>query len=110
MLPPPCCIVSATLPDTTPPRSCSAPPWPRRDLMGIAPPVHRRLITGCPHLAVEFWLAGGEDISVRIWIPGPVAHGRVENAVRTAWPGALILTEHTDPALPAGAVTGGRVR
>jgi hypothetical protein len=83
-----------------------------RDLMGIAPPLRRRLLTGVPHLVVEFWLVGGEELAVRIWIPGPVAHGRVENAVHTAWPGAVILRDHTNPpTLPAdGAVTGGRVR
>ncbi|WP_043721161.1 hypothetical protein [Kutzneria sp. 744] len=81
------------------------------DLMGIAHPWRRRLLGGQPHLVLEYWLAPNEII-VRVWIPGPVPPGRVENAIRAAWPGALIThtTEGPSTLDAAGTVTGGTVR
>lgn len=94
-----------------------------RDLMGTAPPWWRRIIASTPHLTVEYWLAAipdaatenGVELTMRIWIPAPIAPGRVENAIRTAWPGTLIVHEHADQptasAFPSrGTVTGGLVR
>jgi hypothetical protein len=81
------------------------------DLMGIAHPWWRRLLGGQPHLVLEYWLAANE-ITVRLWIPGPVPPGRVENAIRAAWPGALITHTAEGPSTldAAGTVTGGTVR
>lgn len=90
------------------------------DLPGLAPPRWKRLVAGVPHLAVEYHLAAGEDLAVRLWLPGPVPTARVDAALRAAWPGALVLdntpttsTQNGESA-PAGktglVVTGGTVR
>ncbi|WP_037364726.1 hypothetical protein [Amycolatopsis orientalis] len=90
------------------------------DLPGLAPPRWKRLFAGVPHLAVEYHLAPGEDLAVRLWLPGPVPTARIDAALRAAWPGTLVLdhapttpTQNGESA-PAGktglVVTGGTVR
>ncbi|WP_134666080.1 MULTISPECIES: hypothetical protein [unclassified Amycolatopsis] len=92
------------------------------DLPGLAPPRWKRLVAGVPHLAVEYHLTAGEDLAVRLWLPGPVPTARIDAALRAAWPGTLVLDD--DPttsrsaqdgeSAPAGrtglVVTGGTVR
>ncbi|ASR36594.1 hypothetical protein BAY61_18090 [Prauserella marina] len=85
------------------------------DLPGLAPPRWKRLVTGVPHLAVEYHLTAGDDLAVRLWLPGPVPTARIEAALRAAWPGALVLdhTPSSELAVTPGAglvVTGGTVR
>ncbi|WP_024875934.1 hypothetical protein [Saccharomonospora piscinae] len=89
------------------------------DLPGLAPPRWNRLVAGVPHLAVEYHLAAGEDLAVRLWLPGPVPTSRIDAALRAAWPGTLVLdhTPTTSPSSQSGesalagrVVTGGAVR
>ena len=94
------------------------------DLPGLAPPRWKRLVGGVPHLAVEYHLAAGEDLAVRLWLPGPVPTARIDAALRAAWPGTLVLDHAPTPSqkssaqtaesAPAGStglvVTGGTVR
>ncbi|MCK2243677.1 MULTISPECIES: hypothetical protein [unclassified Crossiella] len=80
-----------------------------RDLTGITPPAWRRKVFDHPALALEYRLTA-ERLTVRIWIPGPIPPGRVEAAVRAAWPGTLLIPA-TDTPIPTGhTVTGGTVR
>lgn len=65
------------------------------DLPGLAPPRWKRLISGVPHLAVEYHLAAGEDLAVRLWLPGPIPTSRIDAALRAAWPGTLVLDRST---------------
>lgn len=92
------------------------------DLPGLAPPRWKRLVAGVPHLAVEYHLAAGEDLAVRLWLPGPVPTSRIDAALRAAWPGTLVLDHapttsrsgHSGESAPASTtglvVTGGTVR
>ncbi|GAA5119686.1 hypothetical protein [Haloechinothrix salitolerans] len=92
------------------------------DLPSLAPPRWKRLIAGVPHLAVEYHLAAGEDLAVRLWLPGPVPTARIDAALRAAWPGTLVLDHapttppprqggESEPAGKTGlVVTGGTVR
>jgi hypothetical protein len=95
------------------------------DLPSLAPPRWKRLCAGVPHLTVEYHLTAGEDLAVRLWLPGPVPTSRIDAALRAAWPGTLVLdhapthaTNHAStgngdarPAPRAGlVVTGGTVR
>ncbi|GAA1937971.1 hypothetical protein [Amycolatopsis minnesotensis] len=92
------------------------------DLPGLAPPRWKRLVAGVPHLAVEYHLAAGEDLAVRMWLPGPVPTARIDAALRAAWPGTLVLDhapttsqsgqsgESTSAGKAGLVVTGGTVR
>ncbi|GAA2779115.1 hypothetical protein [Crossiella cryophila] len=80
-----------------------------RDLTGITPPAWRRRVRGHPALALEYLLTP-ERLTVRIWIPGPIPPGRVEAAVRAAWPGTLLIPATDTPISPTHTVTGGVVR
>ncbi|MCG3755850.1 hypothetical protein [Amycolatopsis sp. Poz14] len=88
------------------------------DLPGLAPPRWKRLVTGLPHLAVEYHLAAGEDLAVCMWLPAPIPTSRIDAALRAAWPGTLVLDRATSagPATVDSApraelvVTGGIVR
>ena len=91
------------------------------DLPGLAPPRWKRLVAGLPHLTVEYHLAAGEDLAVRMWLPAPIPTSRIDAALRAAWPGTLVLDRtdrntsrnpaETEPAQPTRlVVTGGTVR
>jgi hypothetical protein len=80
-------------------------------LVGVlTPAVWRRRVYGTAHVAVEYiWT--GRALTVRIWVPGTVAPGAVEAAVRAAWPGAAATTVPAGPPIPleVPAATGGVV-
>lgn len=97
----------------------SAPPEAERsgaetlwaNLLGLHRPVWVRLLRGQEHLAFEY-AATGDGVSIRIWIPGRIAPGLVEQAVEAAWPGARTnLLETNPPPVPERtvAVEGGRL-
>ncbi|MTD58157.1 hypothetical protein [Amycolatopsis pithecellobii] len=74
------------------------------DLPSLAPPRWKRLFTAVPHLALEYHLAAGMDLTVRVWLPGPVPTSRIDAALRAAWPGTLVL-DHT-PTTPRSGQSG----
>ena len=78
---------------------------------GILRPWWRRITDGQPHLCFEYRFTGS-GVTIRIWVPGPVAPGVVESAIAAAWPGARTLRVDPVPAPVPGfaAVTGGRLR
>jgi len=83
------------------------------NLLGLHRPRLARLLTGQPHLAMEYVFTAGQS-SVRLWVPGTVPAGLVEHAVEAAWPGAraVVLPLPISPLPPAGlhgAVAGGRL-
>ncbi|MCO1575205.1 hypothetical protein M8C13_05455 [Crossiella sp. SN42] len=80
-----------------------------RDLTGTAPPAWRRRLYDYPALALEYQLTA-QRVTVRLWIPGPIPPGRVEAAVRAAWPGTLLIPATNTPIPPGHTVTGGTVR
>lgn len=63
-------------------------------LGGIARPWWRRLLFGQPHLSFEIH-ATPERLRIGFWVPGPIPVGKIERAIRAAWPGART---HTRPA------------
>ncbi|MFC3499909.1 type IV secretory system conjugative DNA transfer family protein [Micromonospora krabiensis] len=68
----------------------------------------RRRVFGDPHVGWEYtWI--GRALSIRVWVPGTVAPGAVEAAVRAAWPAATITTANAAAPIPAhvGAEVGG---
>lgn len=69
-----------------------------RDLLGIARPWWTRLLRGQPHLATEIWVLPSREPLLRVWVPGTIPPGRVENALRAAWPGCLVLDDADTPA------------
>lgn len=83
-----------------------------QQLMGLLRPAWKRLVFGQPHLSFEYvWSHTG--VQVRLWVPGTVPPGQVEDAIAAAWPGVGVSTADATKAaalvLPASAVaTGGR--
>jgi Type IV secretion-system coupling protein DNA-binding domain len=73
----------------------------------LAPSRRVRLIHGIPHVVWQYaWT--GRQLSISVWVPGTVAAGTVEAAIRAAWPGSAITT--TDPSAPipgTATVAGG---
>ncbi|MEV4481840.1 DUF87 domain-containing protein [Micromonospora coxensis] len=67
----------------------------------------RRLLYGSPHVVWQYtWT--GRQLLISVWVPGSVAPGAVEAAVRAAWPGAACTTgSDAGPPMPAGAVVVG---
>ena len=83
------------------------------NLLGLHRPRLARLLTGQPHLAMEYVLTA-RQAAVRLWVPGTVPPGLVEHAVEAAWPGAHAVAlplpvSPLPPAGPRGAVAGGRL-
>jgi hypothetical protein len=83
-----------------------------QQLMGLLRPAWKRFWFGQPHLAFEYvWSHTG--VQVRLWVPGTVPPGQVEDAIAAAWPGVAVISaaaqDSSTLVLPAGAVaTGGR--
>lgn len=69
-----------------------------RDLHDLARPRWKRLLRGQPHLATEIWVLPRKEPLLRIWVPGTTPPGRVENALRAAWPGCLLLDDTATPS------------
>jgi hypothetical protein len=79
------------------------------NLSGVLTPSRwRRLWFGTPHVVWQYaWT--GRRLQISIWVPGTVAAGAVEAAVRAAWPGAATTTGPVDAPIPeavASAVGG----
>ncbi len=63
----------------------------------------RRLRDGQSHIGVEYrW--SGRQLSIAVWVPGTVATGPIQAAVRGAWPGAACAVTDATPPLPLDAV------
>ena len=66
----------------------------------------RRALYGAPHVAWQYtWT--GRQLTISVWVPGTVAPGAVEAAVRAAWPGAACSS---GPAGPPVSTEPGRAR
>ncbi|MFL6109897.1 MAG: type IV secretory system conjugative DNA transfer family protein [Catenulispora sp.] len=80
-------------------------------LLGLLRPARTRLLAGQHHLAFEYVFTRA-GVQVRLWIPGTVPPGQVEDAIVAAWPGCHTETRPATEAdtlvLPAeAAATGG---
>jgi hypothetical protein len=65
----------------------------------LRPSGRRRWLYGAPHLVWQYaWT--GRQLTISIWVPGTVADGAVEAAVRAAWPGAATTTEPAGDPIP----------
>jgi hypothetical protein len=64
----------------------------------------RRLLFGPAHVVWEYtWV--GRTLTIRLWVPGTVADGVTENAVRAAWPSCTVTIDPTPgPPIPADVV------
>ncbi|MEV6491955.1 type VI secretion protein, partial [Actinoplanes sp. NPDC051633] len=73
----------------------------------LTPSRRRRLLYGSPHVVWQYtWT--GRRLLISIWVPGTVARGAVEAAVRAAWPGAACTVDDPAPApIPAGTTAVG---
>jgi len=91
-------------------------------LLGTLRPRWRRLLFGQPHLVWEYRISAHE-LTIRVWVPGPVSAEQVARAVHAAWPGARTQITvaprqptpppHQAPRSPAGCqvlAAGGRLR
>lgn len=59
-----------------------------------------RLLYGNPHLVWQYaWT--GRHLQISVWVPGTVADGAVEAAIRAAWPGAATTTQPATAPIPA---------
>ncbi|MDH6466053.1 energy-coupling factor transporter ATP-binding protein EcfA2 [Micromonospora sp. A200] len=62
----------------------------------LTPSRRRRWLYGSPHVVWQYtWT--GRRLLISVWVPGTVAPGAVEAAVRAAWPGAACTTDDTPP-------------
>jgi hypothetical protein len=65
----------------------------------LTPSRRRRLLFGAAHLVWQYtWT--GRRLLISVWVPGTVAAGAVEAAIRGAWPGAATVTTSVDPPIP----------
>ncbi|MEV4283485.1 type VI secretion protein, partial [Actinoplanes xinjiangensis] len=64
----------------------------------------QRLIVGRAHVVWEYsWV--GRTLTIRIWVPGTVPDGVVENAVRAAWPSCTVTVDPAPgPPIPVDVV------
>jgi hypothetical protein len=93
-------LVTVAPPPEVDPHSAAA--W-WANLAGVLTPSRRRrLLFGGPHVVWQYtW--SGRQLLISIWVPGTVAPGAVEAAVRGAWPGAATTTEQATDPIPAAA-------
>ncbi|WP_262285551.1 DUF87 domain-containing protein [Micromonospora sp. MA102] len=68
----------------------------------LTPSRRRRLLYGSPHVVWQYsWT--GRRLLISVWVPGTVARGALEAAVRAAWPGAACAVEDSAaPPMPLG--------
>ncbi|NJC13065.1 energy-coupling factor transporter ATP-binding protein EcfA2 [Micromonospora profundi] len=68
-------------------------------LVGVlTPSVWQQRLFGIPHVGWEYiWT--GRSLTIRVWVPGTVARGAVEAAVRAAWPAATLTTADAAPPI-----------
>ncbi|MEV0430596.1 DUF87 domain-containing protein [Micromonospora sp. NPDC050495] len=93
-------LVTIAAPPQVDPHSAEAL-W--ANLAGTLTPSRRhRLLYGIPHVAWEYTWAG-RRLLISVWVPGTVAPGAVEAAVRAAWPGAACTTGEASAPAPATA-------
>ncbi|WP_434447704.1 type IV secretory system conjugative DNA transfer family protein [Lentzea sp. E54] len=83
-------------------------------LVGLLRPAWARLLTGQPHLGLEYCFSEA-GVAIRLWVPGTVPPGLVERAIEAAWPGAHTHTSPATPPLPPEpglrhVSTGGQLR
>ncbi|WP_238449925.1 helicase HerA domain-containing protein [Micromonospora sp. 4G55] len=65
----------------------------------LTPSRRRRLLHGSPHVAWQYtWT--GRQLLISLWVPGTVAPGAVEAAIRAAWPGAVCTTDAAPAPIP----------
>ncbi len=65
----------------------------------LTPSVWRGRVFGVPHVGWEYtWT--GRSLNIRVWVPGTVAPGAVEAAVRAAWPAATVATTEAGWPIP----------
>ncbi|MGH3630696.1 MAG: hypothetical protein ACRDRL_25050 [Sciscionella sp.] len=96
--------VTILLPPTVDPAGAAAV-WSH--LIGLLRPAWRRVLTGQPHLAIEFVFTP-EGPSIGVWVPGVIAPGLVQAAIEAAWPGAHTRTAPATPPLPTTTEPGQR--
>ncbi len=66
----------------------------------------RRWRDGRAHLAMEYrW--SGRQLTIAVWVPGTVATGPIQTAIRGAWPGAGITVADANPPLPLDGIAVG---
>jgi hypothetical protein len=77
----------------------------------LTPSRRRRLLYASPHVVWQYtWT--GRQLLISLWVPGTVAQGAVEAAVRAAWPGAACTVgEPAPPPIPLDvqAAVGGHL-
>ena len=78
------------------------------NLVGLLRPGWKRRFSGQPHVAFEFLFAG-DEVKIRLWVPGPVPPGMVERAIEAAWPGAHTRTAPATAPLAVTAPDGRRI-
>ncbi|GAA5141805.1 hypothetical protein GCM10023320_81320 [Pseudonocardia adelaidensis] len=66
------------------------------NLLGLLRPRWARLWHGQPHLGFDY-LSSQHGIQIRIWVPGPIPPGLIEQAITAAWPGARTTTAPAPP-------------
>ncbi|MFE9695195.1 type IV secretory system conjugative DNA transfer family protein [Micromonospora sp. NPDC005806] len=74
----------------------------------LTPSVWRQRLFGIPHVGWEYtW--SGRALTIRVWVPGTVASGAVEAAVRAAWPAATLTVADAAAPIPprVGEQVGG---
>ncbi|MFI2652766.1 type IV secretory system conjugative DNA transfer family protein [Micromonospora fulviviridis] len=65
----------------------------------LTPPVWQQRLFGIPHVGWEYtWSA--RALTIRVWVPGTVASGAVEAAVRAAWPAATLTVANAAAPIP----------
>lgn len=98
-------VTAAAPPEVDPGGALGA--W--RRLGAIQSRTWRRILRGQPHLVWEYaW--SGTELSVRVWVPGTVNPGIVEQAITSGWPGATTTTVPATAPLPeTGALRGGHI-
>ncbi|GIJ49393.1 hypothetical protein Val02_62790 [Virgisporangium aliadipatigenens] len=71
----------------------------------------RRLLYGVPHVVWQYtWT--GRQLLIAVWVPGTVAAGALEAAIRGAWPGAATTTTPATPPIaytPDSTAVGGHL-
>jgi hypothetical protein len=66
----------------------------------------RRLVFGTPHVTLEYRWAG-RQLTIVVWVPGPVPTGPIAAAVRAAWPGASATVADATAPMPERARADG---
>nr|WP_203809733.1 type IV secretion system DNA-binding domain-containing protein [Actinoplanes couchii] len=100
--------ITIAVPPQVPPAGAAAL-W--ANLHGLFRPAgRRRWLYGAPHLAWQYaWT--GRHLQISVWVPGTVADGAVEAAIRAAWPGTATTTAPATDPIPdqVASAAGGQL-